>query len=95
MAVPWTHGLSLGQKNIIHMWSMTLLWQSKAIPVPDNAIFNLFLTVLIFCLFSSKWKLEDVRRKILQSSVTKVTMKQAQSQESASDSMNRLRPSKP
>lgn len=63
MAVPRTHGLSLGQKKIIHMRSMTLLWQNKAILVPDNAIFNLFLTVLIFCLFSSKQKLVDIRRK--------------------------------
>lgn len=53
MAVPQTHGLSLGQNKIVHMWSMTL-WQSKGILVPDNAIFNLFLTVLIFNLFSSK-----------------------------------------
>lgn len=82
MAVSRTHGLSLGQKKIIHMWSITLLWQSKAILVPDNAIFNLFLTALIFCLFSSKYKVADVRRKILQSSVRKVTWRQAQSQES-------------
>lgn len=94
MAVPRTHGLSLGQKMIIHMWSMTLLRQSKAILVPDNAIFNLFLTVLIFCLFSSKTG-RCQKKGILQSSIQKVTWRQAQSQESASDSMDRLRPSKP
>lgn len=71
MVVSWTHGLSLGQRKIIQMWSMTLLWQSKAILIPDSVIFSLLQLSWSAAPFPQNQSDRCQKKKILQSSVRK------------------------